>query len=193
MRKGSARTIGVDDACGIAREVSPYQGDPGTSGIVSAEFNQTWPRLTSRDEFRFLVDLVFQHGTADHTCIVLQDVNSGTSRFANNQIIQNLNLRKLSFSITSAFGRCHGSASTTDLTAGSIKETLKQSEEIARVSPDDPEFLPPVEAQTFQIGPRLAKKLVRQIQPDGWRWFESPSINVKQRVSRPLGLLPLQQ
>ena len=120
---------------------------------MSAESRQSWPLLTSRDEFRFLADLVFQHATADHTRIVLQDQNSGASRFANNQIIQNLNLRKLSFSITSAFGRRHGSASTTDLTAGSVKETLKQAEGIARVSPDDPEFLPPVEAQTFQTWP----------------------------------------
>jgi len=109
--------------------------------------------LTSPDEFRFLVDLVLQHATADHICIVLHDQHSGTTRFANNQIIQNLNLRKVSFSITSAFGRRHGTASTTDLTAGSVKETLKQAERIARVSPDDPEFLPPVEPQRFQAWP----------------------------------------
>jgi predicted Zn-dependent protease len=109
--------------------------------------------LTNRDEFRFLVDLVLQHASADHTCIVLHDQHNGTSRFANNQIIQNLNLRKASFSITSALGLRHGTASTTDLTAGSVKETLKQAEGIARISPDDPEFLPPVEPQTFQTWP----------------------------------------
>ncbi len=120
---------------------------------MNADTSQPWPRLTSRDEFRFLVDLVLQHATADHTGMVLQDQNGGTSRFANNQIIQNLNLRKLSFSITSAFGQRHGTACTTDLTAGSVQETLKQAERIAQVSPDDPEFLPPVEAQTFQNWP----------------------------------------
>jgi predicted Zn-dependent protease len=31
-----------------------------------------------------------------------------------------------------------------------VKETLKQAEGIARVSPDDPEFLPPLEPQKFQ-------------------------------------------
>ena len=120
---------------------------------MSTESSQSWPSLTNRDEFRFLVDLVLQHATADHTCILLQDQNSGTSRFANNQIIQNLNLRKVMFTITSAFGVRHGTASTTDLTAGSVKATLKKAEEIARVSPDDPEFLPPVDPQQFHTWP----------------------------------------
>ena len=93
---------------------------------MSTESKPSWPILTTKDEFRFLVDLVLQHATADHTRIFLHDQNSGTSRFANNQIIQNLNLRKVSFSITSAFGIRHGTASTTDLTAGSVKETLKK-------------------------------------------------------------------
>lgn len=120
---------------------------------MNDESKGLWPTLTSEKEFRFLVDLVLQHAAADDTFIVLNDQHGGTSRFANNQIIQNINLRKISFRITSAFGQCHGTASTTDLTAGAVKETLKQAERIARVSPEDPEFLSPVEPQSFQTWP----------------------------------------
>ena len=120
---------------------------------MNDEPDKSRPMLTTREEFRFLVDLVLQHATSDHTCIQHQDLHCGTTRFANNQIIQNLNLRKVSFSVTSAFGRCHGTASTTDLTAGAVQATLKQAERIARVSPEDPEYLPPVEPQRFHCWP----------------------------------------
>lgn len=116
---------------------------------MTSSINSQWPKLTSRQEFEFLADLVMKHSTGDHTFFSLRDVHGGTTRFANNQVIQNVNLRRGSLSITVAFGRQHGSASTTDFTAGAVRETLKQAESIARLSPDDPEYLPPVGVQTY--------------------------------------------
>jgi len=37
-------------------------------------------KLTSRDEFRFLTDLVLKHSKAEHTFLALHDGNSGTTR-----------------------------------------------------------------------------------------------------------------
>ena len=113
----------------------------------------SWPTLTTKDEFRFLTDLVFKHRSADYLFLTLHDHNSGTTRFANNQIIQNVNTRKVTLHITSAFGQKHGTASTTDLTAGSVQDTLKQAERIASQSPEDPEFLPPIGPQTYSAWP----------------------------------------
>jgi predicted Zn-dependent protease len=48
-----------------------------------------------------------------------------------------------------AFGARQGTATTTDFTAGSLRETVKRAEAIARVSPEDPEYLPPVGPQAF--------------------------------------------
>ena len=148
---------------------------------MSIDPGHPWPKLTSRDEFRFLVDLVLKHAAGDHTVIGLDDQHGGTTRFANNQIIQNINTRKVTLTITSAFGRRHGTTSTTDLTAGSVQETLKQAERIARISPEDSEYLPPVEPQTylpwpssshetFHAGPErrltLAREAIDQAQPE---------------------------
>ncbi len=116
---------------------------------MTSSINSQWPKLTSRQEFEFLADLVMKHSTGDHTFFSLRDVHGGTTRFANNQVIQNVNLRRGSLSITVAFGRQHGTASTTDFTAGAVRETLKQAESIAKLSPDDPEYLPPVGVQTY--------------------------------------------
>ena len=120
---------------------------------MSAIGHKTWPKLTSREEFRFLADLVLKHSTGDHTLVSLHDQQSGTTRFANNQIVQNVDTRRGSLSVTVAFGRCHGTADTTDFTAGALQETVIRAAQIAHLSPDDPEFLPPVEPQEYVASP----------------------------------------
>ncbi|MDO8354830.1 MAG: TldD/PmbA family protein [Nitrospirota bacterium] len=120
---------------------------------MSTTGHKTWPKLTSRNEFRFLAELVMKRSTGDHTLVALQDQQSGTTRFANNQIVQNVDMRRGSLSVTVAFGRRHGTASTTDFTAGSVQETVTKATEIAQLSPEDPEYLPPVGPQQYSTPP----------------------------------------
>ncbi|MGE0467817.1 MAG: TldD/PmbA family protein [Nitrospira sp.] len=109
------------------------------------------PKMTSRDEFRFLSNLVFTRSCADHTIVRLRDHHAGTTRFANNQVIQNVDARRGSLAVTVAFGGQQGTASTTDFTAGAIQDTLARAEEIAKVSPIDPEYLPPPDPCVYPI------------------------------------------
>lgn len=104
-------------------------------------------KLTSRDEFQFVADLLFKHVTADHTSLSLHDGETGTTRFANSQIVQNVNVRRVTLTVTAAFGQRHGTASTTDLSAGSVQEVLRRAERSAKASPPDPEYLPPLSPQ----------------------------------------------
>lgn len=120
---------------------------------MSAEPARRRPRLTAREEFRFLAELILKHSIAEHTFMTLQDMQGGTTRFANNQVVQNVNVRRASLAVTVSFGQRHGTASTTDLSAGSVRETLQRAERIARVSPEDPEHLPPVGPQTYLTVP----------------------------------------
>ena len=109
--------------------------------------------LTSREEFEFLTDLVLKHSSGDDSVLSLWDSIDGTTRFANNQVIQNVNARRVRLTVTVAFGRRRGTASTTELTAGAVQDTLKRAERIARVSPEDPEYLPSLPVQTYLVVP----------------------------------------
>jgi predicted Zn-dependent protease len=120
---------------------------------MTSTISATWPRLTSRQEFDFLTDLVMKRSKGDHTLLSLRDSHGGTTRFANNQVIQNVNQRRGTLAVTVAFGMQHGTATTTDFTAGSVRDTLAQAERIARVSPKDPEYLPPVGPQSYASFP----------------------------------------
>jgi predicted Zn-dependent protease len=116
---------------------------------------KAWPKMTGREEFRFLADLVLARSSGDDTTVSLHDQHAGTTRFANNQIVQNVDTRRGTLTVTVAFGKRRGSASTTDFTAGAIQDALARAERIARVSPEDPEYLPPPEARVFAARPTL--------------------------------------
>jgi predicted Zn-dependent protease len=113
--------------------------------------NGTWPKMTGCDEFRFLSDLVLTRSSADQTIVSLRDHHTGTTRFANNQITQNVDSRRGTLTVTVAFGGQHGTASTTDFTAGAIQDALARAERIARISPVDPEYLPPPDPCQFPV------------------------------------------
>lgn len=110
---------------------------------------KSWPKLTSADEFRFLADLVLKRSQADHTMVNLHDQHGGTTRFANSRVVQNVDTRRGTFTVSVAFDRRRGSASTTDFTAGAIQDALARAERSARVSPEDPEYLPPPDPEVF--------------------------------------------
>lgn len=111
----------------------------------------TWPKMTGSDEFHFLSELVMTRSSADHTIVSLRDHHAGTTRFANNQIIQNVDARRGMLTVTVAFGGQHGTAGTTDFAAGAIQDALARAERIARVSPADPEYLPPPDPCVFPV------------------------------------------
>lgn len=114
---------------------------------------KTWPKMTTPGEFRFLADLVLKRSGGDDTVVTLRDEHGGTTRFANNRIVQNVDTRRGTLTVSVAFGRRRGSSSTTDFTAGSIQDTLTRAERIARISPEDPEYLPPPDPQIYPTRP----------------------------------------
>ncbi|HEY3197816.1 MAG TPA: TldD/PmbA family protein [Nitrospirales bacterium] len=107
------------------------------------------PSQVDQEEFRRTADLVLQASKGDDTTVYLADVRAGNTRFANNEVVQNLNTRRLSIVVHVAFGQQHGTATSTDLAAGAVRETLRRAERVARAAPPDPEYLPPVGPQHY--------------------------------------------
>ena len=100
--------------------------------------------LVSQSTFRRVVDTVLSASTGDDTAITLRDADTATLRFANNQVVQNVSVHAPSVSIRAAFGLKVGTATTNRLDRASLRQTLRLAEQIARVTPEDPEYLPPL-------------------------------------------------
>ena len=111
-----------------------------------------------RDRFKSLADLVLNLSTGEHTSFALYDTSGGTTRFANNQVIQHVDSRRITLAVTVAFGRRHGTATATDFGEEAVRGMVARAEAIASVSPDDPEYLPPLPPQTYDSTPRMREE-----------------------------------
>ncbi|HBL10520.1 MAG TPA: TldD/PmbA family protein [Cyanobacteria bacterium UBA11162] len=108
------------------------------------------PTLLNQDQALSLVESAIKQSEADGIFISLHTSESALSRFSENQISQNISRNKFNITITSYFGKRNASASTTELDPNAIKETIRRSEELARIAPDDPEWIPLLEPQTYE-------------------------------------------
>jgi len=106
-------------------------------------------KLASEETFRRITDTVLSAASADDTFISFGDSESSTLRFANNQVVQNVSVREPTVSIRAAFGKKNGSASTNRLDAASLKDAVRKAEAIARLAPEDREYLSPLPKQQY--------------------------------------------
>jgi predicted Zn-dependent protease len=107
------------------------------------------PTLLNQDQTLELIETVIQQSQAEEVFVSINASESALSRFSENQMTQNLSRNKFSLSITSYFGKRSASASTTELDLEAITQTMRRSEQLARIAPEDPEWVPLLEPQTY--------------------------------------------
>lgn len=116
--------------------------------------NNQEPRARNQESlFAATAEAAFAAASADDVVLSFTDQSGGTTRFANNQVTQNIDTRRAQLAVTCAFGRRHGTATTTDTSAAGIRRAVERAEAIARVAPEDPEYLPPVQPRAYPIFP----------------------------------------
>ena len=103
----------------------------------------------SEQEAKNLLEKILRYSTADSAVIRLSGSDTYNLRFARNSISTNGYSDELTVNISSSFGKKSGSVSTNKFDEVSLKEAVKKSEEIARFSPENKEFMPPLAAQQY--------------------------------------------
>ncbi len=110
----------------------------------------TAPHLLSEDQALSLIETVIQQSEAEAVFVSISNSEEALTRYSENQITQNVSSTKFSLSITSYFGKRSASSSTTEFDPDGIKATLKRSQELARIAPEDPEWVPLLEPQPYE-------------------------------------------
>jgi len=105
--------------------------------------------VMARDAAQSLIEKVTKMSKADDIQV---NVNSGYQadvRFAANQMSTSGGVVNGTISVTSTFGKKHATAVTNDVSDDALQRTVAQSESLAKLSPDDPEVMPPLGPQTY--------------------------------------------
>ncbi len=103
----------------------------------------------SEQEARNLLEKILGFSTADSAIVRLNGSDTYNLRFARNSISTNGYSDELTVNVTSNIGRKSGSTSTNKFDEESLRAAVKKSEEIARFSPENKEFMPPLGPQQY--------------------------------------------
>ncbi|HKP15302.1 MAG TPA: TldD/PmbA family protein [Gemmatimonadaceae bacterium] len=105
--------------------------------------------LMTRDQAQAIIGQVKALSKADEVLVSVGSGHQSDVRFAANQMSTAGSVRSTSLAVTSVIGRKHATAVTTDLSIDSIRRVVEQSERLAKLSPDDPEWLPVLGPQRY--------------------------------------------
>ncbi len=92
-----------------------------------------------------ILEKVLGFADAEAVEAVITGGPDASTRFADNLITQNVQTSDTTLNVMCAYGQSHGSASTNGLSEESLKSLIQRAQAIAKVSPPDPEYMPPVE------------------------------------------------
>jgi predicted Zn-dependent protease len=110
-------------------------------------------RYLSRDECEALAKRTLGFvTTADAARININSGSRGNTRFAVNQVSTGGDNFDTAVTVTAYVGRRSASSTTNQLDDASLRQAVQTAERLARLAPEDPEFLPELEPQQYEAG-----------------------------------------
>lgn len=105
--------------------------------------------ILDRDEARTLAEKILAMTNADDGSVWIDGGTRTHLRFANNQVTTSGTDENVSVSVSVSYGSRTGTASGNQLDDASLRALVDTAEQIARLAPDDPEFMPTLGPQTY--------------------------------------------
>jgi predicted Zn-dependent protease len=105
--------------------------------------------IMARERAQELIDKIVKMSKADGITVTIDSGYQADVRFAANQMSTAGGVTRSQIAIDSAFGKRHAAATTNDVSDDSLRRTVAQSEALAKLSPEDPETMPPLGPQTY--------------------------------------------
>lgn len=106
--------------------------------------------ILSEREARQITDNVLARSDGEAAWISLSSTEGGNTRFANNGVTTAGDISDVEVEVIVAYGSRMGSATTNGIDDESLAEVARRAEEAARRSPEDPEFVGPLEPTEYQ-------------------------------------------
>ncbi|MBD2704121.1 TldD/PmbA family protein [Spirosoma sp. BT702] len=105
--------------------------------------------ILTKDEAKKIIDKALSYAKADETSVNLSGGRTGNIRYARNAVSTSGEGTNLSMSITAVFGKRAGTATLNEFDDASIEKTVRRAEEVARLAPENPEYVPMLGPQTY--------------------------------------------
>ena len=107
----------------------------------------------SQQDAEALTKRVLGMAKAEQTRVTVIGTTRGNTRYAVNQVSSGGDTANITVSIRSTFGTRSASTTTNKLDDASLKSAVDMSERLAKLAPEDPEFMPELDPQTYDTSP----------------------------------------
>ncbi|MFD2561278.1 TldD/PmbA family protein [Aquimarina rubra] len=105
--------------------------------------------IYSKEEARQIMEKALSFSTADACEINLSGSESGNIRYARNTVSTAGHRSNQTLVVQSSFGKKSGTATIDEFDDESLKKVVKRAEELAKLSPENPEFMAPLGPQKY--------------------------------------------
>lgn len=105
--------------------------------------------MLSKEQAKKIIDKVLSYSKADEMSVTLSGSRTGNIRYARNSVSTSGETTNLSLSITAVYGKRTGTATINEFDDASLEKTVRRAEEIARLAPENPEYLPMLGPQNY--------------------------------------------
>ncbi|MBN8822369.1 MULTISPECIES: TldD/PmbA family protein [unclassified Spirosoma] len=105
--------------------------------------------ILSQEEAKRLIDKVLSYSKADEMKVELNGGRTGNIRFARNSVSTAGATNNLTVSVTAVLGKRIGTSDINEFDEASLEKAVRRAEEMARLAPENPEYMPMPGPQTY--------------------------------------------
>ena len=105
--------------------------------------------IYTKEEARKIMEKALSFSTSDACEINLGGSESGNIRYARNTVSTSGSRSNQSLAVTASYGKRSGSATIDEFDDASLEKVVRRAEELAKLSPENPEFMTPLGSQIY--------------------------------------------
>ncbi|MEX2231629.1 MAG: TldD/PmbA family protein [Cyclobacteriaceae bacterium] len=105
--------------------------------------------ILSKEEARSIMEKVIAFSEADGIQVNLTGSDNGNIRYARNSVSTSGETSNVSLTVESNYGKKSGTATINEFDDASLEKVVRRSEELAKLAPENPEFMDALPPQTY--------------------------------------------
>ncbi len=107
-------------------------------------------KLLNQDESKRICDRVLSFSKADECRVSISGRRTGNIRYAQNSVSTAGLVENAELTVSVAFGNRQGTATINEFDDKSLEKAVRRAEDVARLAPENPEFVPAIGKQTYR-------------------------------------------
>ncbi|GAB3015679.1 TldD/PmbA family protein [Spirosoma pulveris] len=105
--------------------------------------------ILTKEEAKKIIDKVLSYSKSDEMSVSLTGARTGNIRYARNSVSTSGESDNLALAVTSVYGKRSGTSTINEFDDASLEKTVRRAEEIAKLAPENPEYMPMLGPQTY--------------------------------------------